>query len=916
MKVASCGIHGFHETIGLDVDQIRVFWTLESNEHAVQTAYRVVVSTSKRDLADDGSTNPNATCDSGKVASDEQRNILCKPDDGFRSTCSYHWRVTVWDEHDVATQSEVHTFFTAYPRSQLLPPYSMNQKYMPNSSLIFRTWFEDIEDKWKAVWIGDGGDKPLYLRKSFNLARKPCKAIALASGLGHFDLHVNGQPASDHVIDPGWSNYHRTVQYVGYDLTAHIDAGDNVLAAHLGNGFYAGSGTEEDRFFWPMYEDNTYVRYGNELCFFAELHLFYEDGTHDIMHTDPSWKVRKSATTLANIYASETHDMRLYPSGWTSPSFNEAEWVSAKPLTGPRGLLRYQSQPPVVLHDKLEPVSTTTPRPGVVCFDLGQNASIMLHLAVEGPAGSEIIVRYSETANEDGTVLMPDPLFKDFETKVYSKIYLAGTGAPENWRPDFSFTAARYIQIEGVSTEEGLGLPVVRSIHGRHISSASTRVGSMKTDKEDVNALIKASHWSLSSNIFSYHTDCPQIEKFGWLEVTHLLAPASQYVFGMEALYTKIIYDMIDAQEPSGLVPTMAPEIRYMCGPLHDTISWGGALCLLPELLVKYYSSTWVIPQVYPAAVRYMDYMKSKERLGGLIEHGLGDWGRDIAWGNLQANIETAYYYKCLQNTEMMARHLGLTQEAEKYKTWAARVYDVYNEELLITDDESLPYTYYTSRDNIGQRDCQAVAQAYALQFNMVPAEQIPSVQQAFLASVSDNRIRSGELGLKCIFETLIDLQRPDIVLAMARQEEHPSYMRFLRKGETTFLEFWQDECRSKSHDLFCTIHEWFYAGVLGIRPVGDAYRTFVVRPPYDSEFKDVEGFVDCPYGRVALKFSQTAENVLLHVTVPIGTEASIAIPESFGSSVKVLRGDREVAANRQGQNLQLKNGGYSIEFR
>ncbi|THW74063.1 hypothetical protein D6D19_05134 [Aureobasidium pullulans] len=721
----------------------------------------------------------------------------------------------------------------------------MNQKYMPHSSLIFRTWFEDIENKWKAVWIGDGGDKPLYLRKGFNLARKPCKAIALASGLGHFDLHVNGQPASDHVIDPGWSDYHRTVRYVGYDLTTHIDAGDNVLVAHLGNGFYAGSVTEEDRFFWPI--------------------------------------------------------------------FNEAEWVSAKPLTGPRGLLRYQSQPPVVLHDKLEPVSTTTPR---LCFDLGQNASIMLHLAVEGPAGSEIIVRYSETANEDGTVLMPDPLFKDFETKVYSKIYLAGTGAPENWRPDFSFTAARYIRIEGVSTEEGLGLPVVRSIHGRHISSASTRVGSMKTDKEDVNALIKASHWSLSSNIFSYHTDCPQIEKFGWLEVTHLLAPASQYVFGMEALYTKIIYDMIDAQEPSGLVPTMAPEIRYMCGPLHDTISWGGALCLLPELLVKYYGSTWVIPQVYPAAVRYMDYMKSKERLGGLIEHGLGDWGRDIAWGNLQANIETAYYYKCLQNTEMMARHLGRTEEAEKYKTWAARVYNVYNKELLITDDEILPYTYYTSRDNIGQRDCQAVAQAYALQFNMVPAEHIPSVQQAFLASVSDNRIRSGELGLKCIFETLIDLQRPDIVLAMARQEEHPSYMRFLRKGETTFFEFWQDECRSKSHDLFCTIHEWFYAGVLGIRPVGDAYRTFVVRPPYDSEFKDVEGFVDCPYGRITVKFSQTAEKVVLNLTVPVGAEASIAIPENFGSSVKVLRGDQEVAADQSGQTLKLKNGGYSIEFR
>jgi hypothetical protein len=37
-----------------------------------------------------------------------------------------------------------------------------------------------------------------------------------------------------------------------------------------------------------MYEDNTYVRYGNELCFFCELHLFYNDGSHEIhLHVAP-----------------------------------------------------------------------------------------------------------------------------------------------------------------------------------------------------------------------------------------------------------------------------------------------------------------------------------------------------------------------------------------------------------------------------------------------------------------------------------------------------------------------------------------------------------------------------------------------------------------------------------------------------
>jgi len=34
----------------------------------------------------------------------------------------------------------------------------------------------------------------------------------------------------------------------------------------------------------------------------------------------------------------------------------------------------------------------------------------------------------------------------------------------------------------------------------------------MKTDREDANALINMCYWSFVSNMFSYHTDCPQIE--------------------------------------------------------------------------------------------------------------------------------------------------------------------------------------------------------------------------------------------------------------------------------------------------------------------------------------------------------------------------------------------------------------------
>ncbi|PVH99981.1 glycoside hydrolase family 78 protein [Periconia macrospinosa] len=878
-EITRCGIHGFHEVLGIDADKIRVYWVLSSDDaDAQQTSYRVEISCSQ--------SFSECLWDSGKVDGNQQRNVLCSPKDGFLSATFHYWRVT-----------------------------------MPHTSLIFRTWFENEPNRWKGVWIGDNGDKPLYIRKSIHLAEKLARAIVFASGLGHFNFVCNGDPrtANRHVLDPGWTNYHRTVQFVAYDVSEILRQGENILGAHVGNGFYAGD-QGDDRFFWPCYEDNTYVRYGNELCFFAEVHLFYEDGRRETLTTGPDWKLRKSATTLANIYSSETKDLGAYPTGWDAPGFQEDyQWKDATPVTGPRGKLRYQSQPPVVLHETFEPVSSEI-EPGTVSFDFGQNMTTMIKVQVKGSKGSSVIVRFSETIGDDGKVLMPDPLFKQFETGVFCKFTLAGTGV-ETWEPDFCFTSARYIQVEGVSLGEGRNLPVIQSVTSRHVSSAAPKLGNLKTDKEDVNSLIKMCYWSFVSNLFSYHTDCPQIEKFGWLEVTHLLAPATQYIRDMESLYSKILDDIVDAQEPDGLCPTMAPEIRYMCGPLHDTITWGGAVALLPEIIRFYYGSTHTFEKLLGPCVRYMEYIQTKEREGGLIEHGLGDWGRDIAFGNNQANIETAIYYRCLRNIQTMAREVGKPDVEARFRAWADRIYAVYNGRLLVTDKKLHPYAFYTSRDQPGTYDRNMVAQAFALQFDLVPKEHIADVQQAFLADCADadNRIQAGEIGLKYLWNTLADVDRPDIVLEMARQEEHPSYMRFLRRGETTLNEFWQDECRSKCHDMLGTIYEWFYSAVLGLKPETEAYRTWTVKPPLNSEFQCVEGTVECPYGKIAIEYRREGdgEGASMKVTVPTSTTGILVLPKETSkvTIARLRRGLKNDAVTKRGTRINLKPGIYELQI-
>ena len=45
---------------------------------------------------------------------------------------------------------------------------------------------------------------------------------------------------SDDVFAPGWTDYRKRVQYNVYDVTALLQAGENVLGAVLGDGWAAG----------------------------------------------------------------------------------------------------------------------------------------------------------------------------------------------------------------------------------------------------------------------------------------------------------------------------------------------------------------------------------------------------------------------------------------------------------------------------------------------------------------------------------------------------------------------------------------------------------------------------------------------------------------------------------------------------
>src|SRR5574344_498829 len=93
--------------LGIDVSHPRFAWQMQSDRYgAAQTAYRLVVASSLSDLE-----KGSYVYDTGKVKSSSSVGIAYGGD-VLRPSTRYYWKVTVWDEKGVSTDSQSDWFET------------------------------------------------------------------------------------------------------------------------------------------------------------------------------------------------------------------------------------------------------------------------------------------------------------------------------------------------------------------------------------------------------------------------------------------------------------------------------------------------------------------------------------------------------------------------------------------------------------------------------------------------------------------------------------------------------------------------------------------------------------------------------------------------------------------------------------
>ncbi|MDR6567437.1 family 78 glycoside hydrolase catalytic domain [Chitinophaga ginsengisegetis] len=853
-----------HNPIGIDATRPALSWQLQSKGTNIrQTAYRILVADNPAALE----KNRGRSWDSKKVSSDQSVQVLYNGKPLLPAT-TYYWKVMVWDQQGKPSAwSETAQWHTGLfsPRDWQQAQWIGYEK-MPDTARIVPAITNDSDKKYR-----NRKDILPLLRKEFNIAKPLQRATVYISGLGQFDLHLNGKKTGDHFLDPGWTKYDQHALYVTFDVTSQLHTGTNALGVMLGNGFFYVPGERYRKLTGAF-------GYPQLIC---RLHLQYSDGTTENIISDTSWKAAPGPVTFSSIYGGEDYNATLEQPGWDTPSFDDASWQPAVAVPGPPQL-DAQTAAPLKIFDRFTPLKVTQTGTNTWVYDMGQNASAIPAISLKGKKGMVVRITPAELITDKGLAdqsAVGSPVFFNYTLKGQNT---------ESWQPQFMYYGFRYIQIDGAvpaGSSNPLGLPEIQALYSLHTRNAAATIGQFTCSNQLFNQTFKLIDWAIRSNTASVFTDCPHREKLGWLEEAHLVGSSIRYNYDIAALCRKVVRDMIHAQTADGLIPDIAPEYVHFDDGFRDSPEWGSNGIILPWYMYQWYGDKSVLEESYPMMTRYVNYLSQKSD-HHILSHGLGDW-YDIGPkfpGESQLTPKgitaTAIYYYDLSILSKVATVLGKKEDAQKYLLQSEAVKQAYNRAFF--NDSTKQYATGSQTAN-----------AMSVYMQLADPRYKTDIVENIVADIRqhNNSLTAGDIGYRYLLRVLDDEGRSDVIFDMNSRSDVPGYGLQLAKGATALTESWQGyRDASNNHFMLGHLMEWFYSGLAGIRPAPGsiAFRDIVIRPEPVGDVTAAKASYLSPYGEIVSDWKKEDNTFTLRVRIPANTHATIYLPAESTSDVTV----------------------------
>lgn len=719
----------------------------------------------------------------------------------------------------------------------------------------------------------DTPDQMPIFRKTFTTSARPVFAHLAIVGLGQYQVWLNGNQVPLPGLNGAWTDYDQRVLYDGYDVTKLMAPGEQVLGVALGNGFFnveniKGRYTKIDgRFGQPQ--------------LWLQLTLRYADGRQDTIVSDGSWQVRIGGTTYSSIYSGEDFDARRDDGRFGA----HPDWHSAIPVAGPSGKFEASTFEPAIEVARLEPRSVNTPKSGALVYDFGLNHAGRPRIHLNNmKAGAIVRLIPAELLLTDGTADQQSMTEgKDPGLNGIWFTYTCRGGENDIWQPQFSYTGYRYLQVEGVDQDH------IQSIGSMAVRANLDTAGEFSCSEKNMEAIHRLIRQALMSNTVSIMTDCPHREKLGWLEQIYLNAATSMNNLDSVRLYEKMVRDMRDAQESSGMVPSISPEFMKFLDKdgnstkFRDTPEWGAAIVLAPWYVYQHYGDKGILADTYDAMKSYMAYLETRLGDDGLLDYGLGDWF-DIGPGppgfaqlTSRKLTGTATYFAQLIVLEKIARLLG-KPASESFAARASALKDTLRARLFNAAES----TFDTGSQT---------AQAMALVLELFPTEHRQRALEVLVADIRsrNNHVTAGDIGFHYVVRALSDSGRSDVLHDMLSRTDTPSYLQQVQNGATALTEAW-DGWRHKSQNHFMLGHAeiWFFQGLGGVTVdfAAHADAPIILAPQLVSGIERCRIDSETVVGHVSCAVSRRGSTCIVEVEVPAGQSARLRLPYTSEGSI------------------------------
>ena len=700
---------------------------------------------------------------------------------------------------------------------------------------------------WNAKWIrplSEPEEAAVVFTKEF-LTTKELKCAELAvTALGVYEANLNGHRISDYVLAPGWTTYHKRLQYQTYDITDEI-TNSNRLEITVGKGWYRGdiSGRMlEKQKAWPC-------------GLLAQIKLTYNDGSTETIATDHSWLAEESRIRYSEIYHGEVYDA----------SYQATEIIPCSEFDGPWDTLIPQEGEKIIEKEHFVPAGIITTPNGERVIDFGQNITGYVQIQLTASKGDTVTLSHGETLDYDGN------FYNANYRAAKAKLCYVCCDGEQSYHPHLTFYGFRYVRIDDFPG--GIENATVENFSAIAVYSDIKRTGYLSCSNPLLNKFFDNVIWGQKCNFLDIPTDCPQRdERLGWTGDAQVFIRAAALNFDVEKFFFKWLGCLEADQLEDGYVGLMIPDTWQFEG---SSAAWGDAALICPWELYMAYGDPAILRKMWNCMKKRIDYITNTTTVPDLWIGGthMGDWlgldgKKDPCRGKSREDFIASAYYAYSTSLFIKASHV-LDEDVADYEALYHRIVKKFQEYFP---------TYLT------QTEC-----ALAVHFRIAEDCQAASNVLDHMVRDAGMQLTTGFVGTPYLLHALSDFGHVDTAYSLLMREEYPSWLYSVKMGATTVWEhwdslredgtFWDTSMNSFNHYAYGAVTDWVYTVSAGIRYIEAApgYQQVCIAPHPNDRIDWLKAEVDTRHGKVTSYWRKENDFWRYEITTPVEAEIIIS---------------------------------------